>query len=292
MTSSVWLLLVLSIPLTMHSLMELTEAYGICYGMMGNNLPPASDVVAFYKKLNVTSMRLFDPNTAALQALKGSGINVALGVLNADIPQIASSMDGANQWFTTNVAPYINDVSISYITVGNEVIPGQFAAQVLPAMQNLQNILKRKSLQRIKVSTVVATVVLGTSYPPSAGAFSNDAIAFLSVRDGNLGYQNLFDAIVDAFFSAMEKVGISNVDIVVSESGWPSDGNGVFTTPNLAATYNKNFITHISQGGTPKRPNTRIEGYIFALFNENLKPPGVEQNFGLFYPNFTAVYQI
>lgn len=53
------------------------------------------------------------------------------------------------------------------------------------------------------------------------------------VTDGNLNYYNLFDAMVDAFFSAMEK-GVCDVDVVVSATGWPSDGNGNFTTPNLA----------------------------------------------------------
>ncbi|KAL6274404.1 hypothetical protein ACE6H2_025096 [Prunus campanulata] len=91
----------------------------------------------------------------------------------------------------------------------------------------------------------------------------------------------------------MEKVGGANVDVVVSESGWPSDGNGNFTTPELAGTYNRNFLEHItSKAGTPKRPGAYIEGYIFAMFNENQKPEGVEQHFGLFHPNMQPVYPV
>ena len=41
------------------------------------------------------------------------------------------------------------------------------------------------------------------------------------VRDGDLEYQNLCDASMDALYSALEKVSGANVGVVVSESGWP-----------------------------------------------------------------------
>jgi exo-beta-1,3-glucanase (GH17 family) len=102
------------------------------------------------------------------------------------------------------------------------------------------------------------------------------------VTDGSNNYQNLFDAMVDALYSAMEKVGGSNVGVVISESGWPSAG-GTDTTPTNAQTYNQHLINHVGNG-TPKR-STALETYIFAMFNENEKSSGVEQNWGLFYPN-------
>ncbi|KAI9077021.1 hypothetical protein K1719_041005 [Acacia pycnantha] len=71
------------------------------------------------------------------------------------------------------------------------------------------------------------------------------------------------------------------------------DGNGDLTTVSLAATYNQNFVRRIaSQRGTPKRPNRFIEGFVFAMFNENRKPAGVEQHFGLFYPDMGPVYPV
>ena len=113
------------------------------------------------------------------------------------------------------------------------------------------------------------------------------------VQDGQLGYWNLFDAIVDAMYSALEKSGGGNVKIVVSETGWPSGGGGNGATAQNARTYNNNVVRHVrSRAGTPRRPWRGVEAYLFAMFNENTKPVGVEQNFGLYHPNMTEVYHI
>ena len=312
------------------------DTIGVCYGLLGNDLPPSTEVIQLYKQHGIRKLRLFDPNPAALQALRGSQIVVSLGMRNEDLPTLAASQAAVESWFVTNVQPYINDVLFGYITIGNEVVPGPLGTFVYPVMQFLQNVLIAKNLPNIKVTTVIPATVLGVSYPPSAGAFSAEAnndmvniLKFLSaqksplminvypyfayasntkdirldyaqftatgvvVQDGALGYVNLFDAIVDAFFSAMERAGVADVNVVVSESGWPSAGNGELTTPALASTYNQNFVKHIlEKKGTPKRPNIIIEGFIFAMFNENQKPAGTEQNFGLFFPNKTPVYPV
>jgi len=110
-------------------------------------------------------------------------------------------------------------------------------------------------------------------------------------QDGGLSYSNLLDAMLDSFYWAMEKEGITDVNIVISETGWPHDGNSQFTTPELAATYNRNFIQHLGNR-TPKKPNASVEGFIFAIFDEDEKDPGVEQHWGLFSPNMQPNYDI
>ncbi|KAJ4835046.1 hypothetical protein Tsubulata_012841 [Turnera subulata] len=309
---------------------------GVNYGMVGDNLPPSKEVINMYKQYNIPNMRLFDPNPNALSAVKGTQISLSLGVRNEDVPSIASSQAGADAWFTTNVQPYVGAVNIAYITLGNEIVPSEFAGSILGAMQNLQNTLTTHQLTNIKLTTVISMATLASSYPPSTGAFTPAAAAvmkgilgFLSqnqsplmlnvypyfayasdptdirldyaqftapgpvVHDGNLSYQNLFDAMVDAVFWAMESLGFNNVGLVVSESGWPSAGNGNMTTPALASVYNKNYLQHITSGvGTPKRPGGILGGYIFAMFNEDQKPAGVEQNWGLFTPDMKPVYPV
>ncbi|KAF7852306.1 hypothetical protein BT93_L4600 [Corymbia citriodora subsp. variegata] len=322
-----------------HHQVTITEArldVGVCYGMIGDNLPSPAAVVQLYQRYNIGKMRLFDPNAAALAALRGSGIEVTLGTLNQDLPSIASSVDAAKTWFDTYVQPFMSDVKITYLSAGNEVVPGDLAQYVLPAMQNLQSVVAGYGYSGLQITTVVATSVLGTSYPPSISTFSDAAradmvgiIRFLSssgsplminvypyfayasdpvnvrldyaqftaigtvVQDGSLSYPNLLEAVVDAFYWAMEKEGVTDVDLVVSESGWPSAGNGDFTTPALAQTYNQNLVKRFrANSGTPKHPDRSLGGFIFAMFNENQKPAGIEQNFGLFNPTGTPVYNV
>lgn len=116
------------------------------------------------------------------------------------------------------------------------------------------------------------------------------------VIDENTGltYTNMLDGQLDAVYSAMKLLGYSDVEIVIAETGWPSlgDPGQVGVDPEDAAAYNKNLIEHVTSGvGTPLMPNRTFEVYIFALFNEDLKPgPISERNFGLFQPDMTPVY--
>ncbi|KAA8543876.1 hypothetical protein F0562_021947 [Nyssa sinensis] len=108
-------------------------------------------------------------------------------------------------------------------------------------------------------------------------------------------YTNMFDGQMDAVYSAMKKLGYGDVDIIVAETGWPSAGDPNQPAVNLenAVSYNRNLVKHVNSGrGTPLMPNRTFETYIFSLFNEDLKPTTSERNFGLFRPNFTAVYDV
>ncbi|TMW81633.1 hypothetical protein EJD97_008584 [Solanum chilense] len=310
------------------------EGIGVNYGFLGDNLPPPAQVINLLKSINIQKTRIFDPNLDVLKALKGSGISVILGTRNEDLQPLASDLNFATNWVITNVVPHVSFVNFAYISAGNEVIPGQLSSFVLGAIQNLDSALKALNLN-IPVTTTVSLQVLGTSYPPSQGAFTEESIQFLrpiaqflatkdyplladvypyfayasspehiqldyalvkntadNVIDGDLRYSNLFDAMVDALYAALEKVGQAGLDVVISETGWPSGGD-VYATIDNAQTYVNNLISHVVSGkGTPRRPGKVVETYIFALFNENQKPAGTEQNFGLFYPNMTEVYHV
>lgn len=309
---------------------------GVCYGRIANNLPSEQEVVNLFLSNGIGKMRIYDPNQATLQALKGTNIELILGVPNEDLQSLATTASTANDWVQKNIVPFSPAVKFRYIAVGNEVKPTDAANQfVLPAMKNIYNALVSAKLDvQIKVSTSVDTSLLGNSFPPSAGSFTASATSYMKpiinfltstgapllaniypyfayisdpkninlsyalftaqgivVQDGAFGYKNLFDATLDAFYSALEDVGGTNMEIVVSESGWPSAGEAAATVEN-ASTYYRNLINHVNDG-TPKRAGKPIETYLFAMFDENNKGPAeTERHFGLFSPAKQPKYTI
>ncbi|TYJ22181.1 hypothetical protein E1A91_A08G109100v1, partial [Gossypium mustelinum] len=124
-------------------------------------------------------------------------------------------------------------------------------------------------------------------FRPNAGVFDENTRVF---------YTNMLDAQLDAVFSAMKLLGFDDLEIVIAETGWPSMGDATQfgVDAKSAAEYNGNLMRHVTSGvGTPLMPNRTFETYIFALFNEDLKPgPTCERYFGLFRTDMTPVYDI
>uniref|UniRef100_A0A6N2LKU1 glucan endo-1,3-beta-D-glucosidase n=1 Tax=Salix viminalis TaxID=40686 RepID=A0A6N2LKU1_SALVM len=110
----------------------------------------------------------------------------------------------------------------------------------------------------------------------------------------NLHYDNMLFAQVDAVYSAIKAMGHTDIEVMISETGWPSKGDPdeIGSTPENAALYHSNLLNRIqAKQGTPAKPSVPMNIYVFALFNENLKPgPTSERNYGLFYPDGTPVY--
>ncbi|KAI3834613.1 hypothetical protein MKW92_001528 [Papaver armeniacum] len=289
---------------------------GVCYGTVADNLPSPKEVINLYKKYGIQMMRIFAPTPEILEALRGTGILVSVGIVNDDLKALSSSQVSANSWVATNIVPYKDNY-----------VPG--------AMTNIYNALVNVSLDQIKVTTVVPASVLSTTYPPSAGAFKDEVVDVMTqistflqkhgatlmvnvypyfayaensadialpyaqfaadtpIVDGNLKYYSLYAAMVDSFNAALEKIGAPDVAVAISESGWPSAGNEPYSSIENAKAYNKNLMSHVLSEGTPRRPNQQYDVFLFSMFNEDLKQPaGVEQNFGLFYPNMEPVYPL
>nr|TKW21704.1 hypothetical protein SEVIR_4G138100v2 [Setaria viridis] len=112
----------------------------------------------------------------------------------------------------------------------------------------------------------------------------------------HLQYTSMLYAQVDAVTFAAARLGYGNVPVHVSETGWPSkgDANEAGATVENARQYNRNLLMRqVSGEGTPLRPKLRLEVYLFALFNEDMKPgPTSERNYGLYQPDMSMVYNV
>jgi len=318
---------------------------GINYGQIGDNLPSPSRVSYLLRSMQVSKVKLYDADPTVLSAFLDTDVEFVVGIGNENVSAMAADPTAARAWVQRHVQPYLaSGTRITCITVGNEVLKGNdtaLKAALLPAMQSVYAALTALGLQgAVNVTTAHSLDIMGTSYPPSAGAFAPDAVpyvqpllGFLSmarspflincypyfaykadpgnvpleyvlfqpnagVTDANtrLNYDNMLYAQVDSVYAAIQALGHTDVDVKISETGWPSRGDPdeAGATPEYAGTYIGNLLQRIEmKQGTPLRPSVPIDVYVFALFNENLKPgPASERNYGLFYPDGTPVYNV
>ncbi|KAK1298844.1 Glucan endo-1,3-beta-glucosidase [Acorus calamus] len=260
--------------LTIASAASSALSIGVNYGTLADNLPPPPQVAAFLKQRTyIDRVKLFSPDPALLRAFAGTGIAVTVTAANGDIPALARSPSAASAWVSANLLPFVPATNITRVAVGNEILATGDRVLISLLLRSMQ-------------SLSAAISAAGLHIQPNSGVF--DAAT-------GINYTNMFDAQMDAVYTAMKRLGYGDVDIVVAETGWPSAGDPDQTAVNVenAMSYNGNLIRHVSSGrGTPLMPNRRFETYIFALFNENLKPSTSERNFGLFKPDLTPVYDV
>ncbi|XP_047308627.1 glucan endo-1,3-beta-glucosidase 1 isoform X2 [Impatiens glandulifera] len=109
-----------------------------------------------------------------------------------------------------------------------------------------------------------------------------------------LHYTNVLDAMLDSVYFSMKNLNITDIPVLVTESGWPSKGDSKepYATIDNADTYNSNLIKHVfDRTGTPLHPEITSSVYIYELLNEDLRsPPISEANWGLFNSNKSPVY--
>ncbi|KAI4380044.1 hypothetical protein MLD38_006273 [Melastoma candidum] len=114
------------------------------------------------------------------------------------------------------------------------------------------------------------------------------------VNDGMLVYTNVFDANFDTLVAALSRAGYADMDIIVGEIGWPTDGKKNANTEN-AQKFNQGLLKHLLNGnGTPARKG-QIDFYMFSLVDENAKsvePGSFERHWGIFEYDGKPKYNI
>ncbi|PAN34154.1 hypothetical protein PAHAL_6G072100 [Panicum hallii] len=283
-----------------------SQAIGVNWGTQLSHPLPASTVVRLLRDNGFDKVKLFDAEDAILGALRGSGIQVMVGIPNDMLADLAGGGKAAEDWVAKNVSGHVRDgVDIRYVAVGNEpfleTFNGTYLKTTFPAMQNIQAALVKAGLADKFLASTGAPFVANV-YPfislyadpnfPLDYAFFQGSSS--PVVDGGVTYQNTFDANHDTLVAALRRNGFGNVSVVVGEVGWPTDGDA---SANLdyARRFNQGFLTHIASGqGTPLRPGP-VDAYLFSLIDEDRKsiqPGNFERHWGIFNYDGTPKYAL
>ncbi|PHT50033.1 hypothetical protein CQW23_09780 [Capsicum baccatum] len=89
------------------------------------------------------------------------------------------------------------------------------------------------------------------------------------IVDGNNIYKNVFTFLYDTLVSALTKAGYGQMEIVIGQIGWPTDGYMSASEENAERFYRGLFRYMAKKKGTPLRPNRDISMYVISLTDEN-----------------------
>ncbi|XP_058100133.1 glucan endo-1,3-beta-glucosidase 2-like [Magnolia sinica] len=132
--------------------------------------------------------------------------------------------------------------------------------------------------------------------PIGYALFQQNPFNFREDPTTGVQYRNLFDVMVDAVNSAMAAMDHKGIPVIVTETGWPSDGdvNEPEANKQYASMYNVGLVRHLRSGlGTPMRREGPTETYIFELFDEDMKQgPRSDRHWGVLNRNMTMKYPI
>ncbi|KAH6785000.1 hypothetical protein C2S51_037455 [Perilla frutescens var. frutescens] len=104
------------------------------------------------------------------------------------------------------------------------------------------------------------------------------------IADNAIQYTNVFDANFDTLVSSLKALGFGDMEIIVGEVGWPTDGDRNANN-NYALRFYRGLLPRLAANkGTPLRPGY-IEVYLFGLLDEDIKsvaPGNFERHWGIF----------
>ncbi|KAL3623970.1 hypothetical protein CASFOL_032786 [Castilleja foliolosa] len=152
-----------------------TGTYGINYGRIANNIPSPDKVVTLLKAAKIKNVRIFDFDHSVLNAFKGTGLELVIGLPNEYVKEMSSNSDHALSWVKDNVKAFLPETHIVGIAVGNEVLGGSdndLSTALLGAVKNIHNATKNLGVDHIvQISTAHSQGVFANSYPPSSCIF-------------------------------------------------------------------------------------------------------------------------
>lgn len=158
---------------------------------------------------------------------------------------------------------------------------GNFRADIRELMIEIVNFLKENNAPFVVNIYPFLSLYQNPDFPVEFAFLDGGA---KPVQDKNIQYTNMFDANLDTLVWSLRKVEAPNLDIIVGEIGWPTDGNKNANIKMAQRFYNGFFKKMASKKGTPLHPGN-INAYLFSLTDENMKsiaPGNFERHWGIF----------
>eukprot|EP00250_Pteridium_aquilinum_P029742 c40045_g1_i1 orf=244-1740(-) len=172
----------------------------------------------------------------------------------------------------------------------NKPSQGRFRSDVSSQMIQIVSFLSQNGCPYTVNIYPFISYATNVGFPESYAYFDSSTP---QITDGNNVYTNTFDASYDTLVQALTVAGFPNMPIIVGEIGWATDGLAA-ATPANAQRFNQGFLNHVQgNAGTPLRPNTAIQYYLFGLLDEDDKDtaPGIfERHWGIFTFDGNAKY--
>ncbi|KAK9154023.1 hypothetical protein Sjap_001503 [Stephania japonica] len=297
---------------------------GVNWGTSSSHPLPPDKVVPLLKSNNITKVKLFDADPLVLQSLSASGIDVVVGVPNSMLRNLSSSKRVAESWVHDNLTRFVANVGDGgvriegsvlgfwqltvellnyhrrYIAVGDEPFLQNYGEQfkpfVLGAVTNIQMALIKAKLE--SKSPFYANIYPFLSIHQNKNITLDFALfkpTVHALKDGRKTYKNSFDLSFDTLVTALSRAGFPDMEIVVGQIGWPTDG-AVNATSNIAQHFMEGLMEHLqSKAGSPLRPGRSPTAYIFSLLDEDLRSittGNFERHWGVFTFDGQAKYQL
>nr|VDD10608.1 unnamed protein product [Brassica rapa] len=196
-----------------------TKGVRFRYISVGNEMQPSDlDAMFLLQAMQNIERAVSDLGVKAMQ-----NIDKALSEAGLSIPVSTTTYMGA---FVDTYPPSCGRFSDDYLNFLKPVI-GFLVSKRYPLLVNIYTYFGYKN----------GDVSLEFSlFKPSSNEFNDP--------NNQLHHQNLFDSNLDSVYVALEKSGGGSLEVVVSESGWPTQGGPGASVGNAEA-YINNLIQHI-----------------------------------------------
>nr|GMC81888.1 glucan endo-1,3-beta-glucosidase 8-like [Ipomoea batatas] len=208
-----------------------------------------------------------------------------LGLFNVTYPALANmqkALNDAGIGKTVKATVPLNaDV---YMSPKEKPVPsaGMFRPDILDQVNQIIEVLDKNDAPfMINVYPFLSLYFGNGSFPVDFAFFDG---VDNPLKDNGKTYTNVFDANYDTAVAALAREGHGKMTVTVGEIGWPTDGNE-FANASFASRFYNGFTKHMaSKKGTPARPGSDIEVYMFGLFDEDQKsilPGDFERHWGI-----------